>query len=253
MSATGNQRHRHRSPSPCTLYLAGCSRALRMDVDDPARSDPDLGFFEQACYFSRVTGAFLIAFHLQELFWVEQYGYLEERGYRLRSRYKPGVLRDWIVKWRQGVPLTDTTWKEIEEVTTRPVRLSTCSTISSAHHYTQHSQAAAHMTFVGIDAVRLRDGLPVFIKCLWTLPDGGLEYELHLNRLLQEEPRRSDPRNPCPPLLEYFTQVSKGERRRFLVFPFLRRVRLTPFRLAHELLDFTKQLISVRLLVRSKS
>ncbi|KAH7105714.1 kinase-like domain-containing protein, partial [Auriculariales sp. MPI-PUGE-AT-0066] len=172
---------------------------------DVELSDPDLGFFQQ------------------EVFWVEQFDFLLAQGYRLRARYQPGVLREWIVKWRAGTPLTGTTWKEIEDVTTRP--------------------AAPHMTSAGIDAIRLADGMPVFIKCLWSQADAGLEWELHLNQFLIGDGQGDDSRNPCAPLQASFTQIVGDERRRYLVFPFLRRIRMSPFRLAVELMDFAQQML----------
>lgn len=71
--------------------------------DDPAFTDADLGLRDT------------------ELFWYNHYTFLEKHGYRLRNRYKPGVLSKWITDWRAGVGLRGP-WHEIEAITTRTVR-----------------------------------------------------------------------------------------------------------------------------------
>ena len=50
-----------------------------------------------------------------------------------------------------------------------------------------------------MDAVRVRDGLPVMLKRL--LPDEG-PYELKINRLFSSPELANDPRNHCAPLLD---------------------------------------------------
>ncbi|EJD53858.1 hypothetical protein AURDEDRAFT_180250 [Auricularia subglabra TFB-10046 SS5] len=169
-----------------------------------AFTDPDFGF--------RPT----------EVFWYEHYDFFEKRGYRLRARYKHGMLSKWIQDWQAGVPLRPP-WHAIEAITARV--------------------ADPAMAYAGVEATRLADGTPVFIKCISALLDAPPEDEIAINEFLSSEPRRSDPRNRCATLLETFVEKTNTERHTFLVFPFLRNLRMSPFRLSVELLTLAKQLL----------
>ena len=107
-------------------------------------------------------------------------------------------------------------------------------------------QADPAMAYAGIEATRIQDGSYVFIKCLTSPLDAPLENEVSINQFLSTEPQHSDPRNHCAPLLDTFVEQQVSVRHTFMVFPFLRNLRMTPFRLAVELLSLTKQLLEVR-------
>ncbi|KZW03945.1 kinase-like protein [Exidia glandulosa HHB12029] len=172
--------------------------------DDPAFTDPDLGFRDS------------------ELFWYHHYDFFGKRGYILRDRYKPGVLSKWILDWRAGIPLRPP-WDRIEAITTRT--------------------ADPNQTNSGIDAVRIKDGTPVFIKCLTSARNAPAQEEVLINEFLSSGARKTDPRNACAPLLDTFAGNAGSHRHTFMVFPFLRNIRMSPFRLVVEVLTLAKQLL----------
>jgi hypothetical protein len=75
-----------------------------------------------------------------------------------------------------------------------------------------------------MDAVRVRDGLPVMLKRL-LLEEGP--YELEINQLFSSSEHADDPRNHCAPLLDLI-ELQDPESHKIMVFPLLRPFNSSP-------------------------
>ena len=120
---------------------------------------------------------------LNEKWWVERQEALEQAGYMLRPRYRPG----WKPPWAG----TDKYHGNFEEGQSLVVRGDTsCARVPVLMKLQLR---------VCMDATRISDGRQVMLKMI-PLEEGP--YELEMNRLFSTEPLSSNPRNRCAPLLD---------------------------------------------------
>jgi hypothetical protein len=118
-----------------------------------------------------------------ETWWVERQEALEQAGYMLRPRYRPG--------WKPSWAGTSKSHNKFEDGRTLRVRVDT-----------PVRGSLVLMTFqlaLCIDATRISDGRPVMLK---KIPIEEISNELEINRLFSTEPLASNPRNHCAPLLD---------------------------------------------------
>ncbi|KAH9054578.1 kinase-like domain-containing protein [Lactarius deliciosus] len=101
-----------------------------------------------------------------ETWWVERQVALEQAGYMLRPRYRPGWKPSWVGTNKDAFDSED---------------------------------GQSHSLRVCMDATRISDGRPVMLK---RIPNEEGPYELQINRLFSAEPLSSDPRNHCARLLD---------------------------------------------------
>jgi len=118
-----------------------------------------------------------------EKWWVERQGALEQAGYLLRSRYRPG--------WKPSWTGTNKYYLDCEDA--QSVRVSDDFSLSTGYLYLRFQLR------VGMDVTRISDGKPVMLKRL-PLQEGP--YELEINKLFSTEPLFSNPRNHCVQLLD---------------------------------------------------
>ncbi|SRR6266702_2284481 len=91
-----------------------------------------------------------------------------------------------------------------------------------------------------MDAVRVRDGLPVMLKRLF--PEEG-PYELEINQSFSS-PGLADPRNHCAPLLDVI-ELQGPEPHKIMVFPLLRPFNRPRFQTIGEFVAFFTQICEV--------
>jgi hypothetical protein len=92
-----------------------------------------------------------------------------------------------------------------------------------------------------MDAVRVRDHLPVMLKRL--LPEDG-PYELEINQLFSSPELAKDPRNHCAPLLDLI-ELQGPESHRIMVSPLLRPFDSPRFQTFGEFVAFFAQICEV--------
>ncbi|TFY70756.1 hypothetical protein EVG20_g2244 [Dentipellis fragilis] len=146
-----------------------------------------------------------------EQWWRERQPMLEARGYMLRSRYQPGWTPSWLSEGN-GI-------------------------------YSSGFEDSIMKTFAvdNIDATRISDGAPVYIKALPPFSDGRDNLkELDIALFFSSEPRRSDSRNHCVPIIDWW-QIPE-ERTSFIVMPLLRACDSQEFLTVGEVVDFLGQI-----------
>lgn len=95
-----------------------------------------------------------------------------------------------------------------------------------------------------MDAKRKSDGRLVCIKRLLQYTD-----EITIARYFSDPERRSDPRNHCVPVLDYFTAVVEGSEEHYVVMPLLRKFSDPAFFVISEIVGLMRQLLEVRSLL----
>jgi hypothetical protein len=92
-----------------------------------------------------------------------------------------------------------------------------------------------------MDAVRVRDGLPVMLKMVF--PDEG-PHELMITQQFSSPALAGDPHNHCVPLLDV-VELETTESHRLMVFPLLRPFNRPRFQTFGEFVAFFTQLCEV--------
>jgi serine/threonine protein kinase len=90
-----------------------------------------------------------------------------------------------------------------------------------------------------IDATRIMDGQPVFIKKLSSNTE-----ELAIAGYLSTPTRMQDPQNHCVPILDHFADPTDSSIV-FIVMPMLRNFDSPPFFVVNEVVDFVHQTLEV--------
>ncbi|TFY70762.1 hypothetical protein EVG20_g2245 [Dentipellis fragilis] len=146
-----------------------------------------------------------------ERWWRDRQPMLQARGYMLRPRFRPGWKPSWIDT--NGYP-----GGHEDGLMTR--------------------DKVDHM-----DATRISDGKTVHIKALVPFPETGKENveELDVALFFSSEPRRSDPRNHCVPILDWWRIPE--EKTSFIVMPLLRVYNSPEFLTVGEAVDFFGQVM----------
>ncbi|KAF6751414.1 kinase-like domain-containing protein [Ephemerocybe angulata] len=140
-----------------------------------------------------------------ELWWKDQYDWLQQAGYRLRSRFSP----DWEPSWSSSS--STQRWLHEDSLRTRSDVIS---------HATQ-VEGGGYVVLKRVD----RDKYPL---------------EVEISSLLAEEPLRSDPNNHCIPSIEIMAHPT-DDNIVILVLPVLRDFDDPPFDTVGEVLDFIRQ------------
>jgi serine/threonine protein kinase len=140
-----------------------------------------------------------------EIWWRDHYNFLEEKGYKLRSRYSP----DWVPSWTN----------------TNKVDINCEDGISSPH-------------YLLLDARRTRDGARVLLKCIDV---SRHPYEIEIGRYFSSPSLSEDPANHCVPIYEVL-EVPNAEHLMILVMPLLRNATDPYFDTVGEVVDCIHQL-----------
>ncbi|KAF7797588.1 hypothetical protein EIP86_008788 [Pleurotus ostreatoroseus] len=142
-----------------------------------------------------------------EIWWRDHQQWLQEKGYMLRPRYRPG----WIPSW-EGKPDMDPLSCEDGILQSRDSLL---------------------------DATRISDGQVVKLK---RVNDVTHRNELEVNRLFSSEPLVSHPRNHCVPVWDFLDVP--GERYiHIIVMPLLQKFNHPPFEAVGEAVEFFRQIL----------
>ncbi|KAA1478718.1 hypothetical protein DENSPDRAFT_830067 [Dentipellis sp. KUC8613] len=146
-----------------------------------------------------------------ERWWRNRQPMLQTRGYMLRPRFRPGWKPSWI----------------------------------DANDYPGgHEDGVLKRGKIDhIDATRMSDGKLVHIKALVPFPTTGKENdeELDVALFFNSEPLRSDPRNHCVPVLDWWRVPE--EKTSFIVMPLLRVYNEPEFLTVGEAVDFFGQIM----------
>ncbi|KAI0352731.1 hypothetical protein OH77DRAFT_1513089 [Trametes cingulata] len=142
-----------------------------------------------------------------EIFWRDRQPFLEDHGYTLRSRYRPG----WIPSWRRD-PAVDVFMAE-DHLTCHPFRPNL------------------------MDARRISDGKLVQLK---RVPSDS--QELEIMTFLSSRRLRQDPRNHAVPLLDLLHDP-KDPDFTYMVMPYLRYIDSPPFETVQSIIDCVTQLL----------
>ncbi|KZO95063.1 kinase-like protein [Calocera viscosa TUFC12733] len=140
--------------------------------------------------------------------WVRLFETLENGGYRLRPRYRPGWVGSWVGTKKDPDRSEDS------------IRVGSVPTI--------------------MDAVRTSDGAQVLLK-MWN-NDSRDGPEISILRYFSDPSRVADPRNHCVPLLDSFAIGGTEEFfKKIMVESLLRDWRYPPFVMVAEALSFIRQ------------
>jgi len=140
-----------------------------------------------------------------EVWWRDHYYVILERGYKLRPRYHP---------------LWEPSWKELKK------------------DFFAVEDGQATITRAVMDAVRVRDSLPVMLKRLF--PEEG-PYELDINQFFSSPELADNPRNHCAPLLDVI-ELQDLESPKIMVSPLLRPFNSPRFQTFGEFVAFFIQM-----------
>ncbi|KAJ3898720.1 kinase-like domain-containing protein [Lentinula edodes] len=169
----------------------------------------------------------------EEKQWSDLYPYAERRGYRLRSRYRPGWVGSWI---KDGISTSELlmrpTWK---------------------YEYEDAEPSTGRLTV--IDAIRISDGALVALKLISmsahiNTPDSN---EIEILQYLSSPALARNPRNHCIQMIDSFEVFTPAEMKQLstqgfsnafiAVFPYARKWNDIPFRLVWEALEFVRQIL----------
>jgi hypothetical protein len=160
-----------------------------------------------------------------EKWWRDHYLSIETHGYKLRPRYHP----DWEPSWIK----TGKVFYEVEDGQVTIVRLPIFSSVSWLKAF---SKSRAVM-----DAVCVRDGLPVILKRV--LPNDG-PHELMITRHFSSAELANTSHNHCVPLLDVI-ELQHAEHQKLMVTPLLRPFNQPPMQTFGEFVAFFTQICNV--------
>ena len=158
-----------------------------------------------------------------EGWWVERQKALEQAGYMLRPRFRPGWQPSWIGTGKKFLDCEDG----------RSIGVSVNA------HSLYNCSCLWYQMRVGMDATRISDGRQVMLKML---PKEEGPYELEITRLFSTEPLVSDPRNHCVRLLDVIELPNDPP---IIVLPFLRPFANPRFQTYGEFVTFFSQICEV--------
>ena len=163
-----------------------------------------------------------------EEWWRDRYYEIEANGYTLRPRYHPRWEPSWIKAGKD--------FYTVEDGQATTVRVLLCSSVSWLKGSSK-SQAV-------MDAVRVRDGLPVMLKRV--LPDDG-PHEFMITRHFSSRELANPPHNHCIPLLDVI-ELQHTEHQKLMVTPLLRPFNQPPMQTFGEFVAFFTQICEVWLI-----
>ena len=138
-----------------------------------------------------------------DYWWIKHQPWLEERGYMLRPRFRPGWVPSWLGTKKYEVDCEDGQVSMVRTLNSLQDRVPLISCISQI--------------CMVMDAVRKSDGQVVAIK---KLDKSVHPYEVEITSLFSTEPLASDPRNHSVPVLEVLQSPIEPEWA-FIVLPYL--------------------------------
>ncbi|KAL5536309.1 hypothetical protein ACEPAF_130 [Sanghuangporus sanghuang] len=138
----------------------------------------------------------------EEIVWRDRFKMLEQLGYLLRPRFRPGWVPSWLNTNKRPLLCEDSLFNPVPKL---------------------------------IDATRISDGRKVIIKAVRR---GSTETSI--GTFLSSPDLAKDPRNHCIPILDVIREESVPNLE-FLVMPLLRPFNKPPFFRVDEMLDFMKQ------------
>ena len=189
-------------------------------MSSPAVLDPplpiDIGLSEQPHDPTKL--------YESEVFWRNHQKWLEEHGYMLRPRLRPG----WIPSWLESKKLI------FESEDGKPVLVCLIRLYSRLVLTVKYKLPC-------IDARRISDGAIVAIK---HISKSLHPYEIELTRMWSTEPLASDPRNHCAPVYDVL-HSPLDEDIAFVVLPFLSLYDKPRFRTFGEAVECFRQMIEV--------
>ncbi|OCB91920.1 hypothetical protein A7U60_g788 [Sanghuangporus baumii] len=139
-----------------------------------------------------------------EIVWRDRQKMLEQHGYLLRPRFRPGWEPSWLKTNKDPLLCEDSLFNPVPKL---------------------------------IDAIRISDGMKVVIKAV-----RRDSTETSIGIFLSSPDLAKDPRNHCVPILDVIRDES-APNLEFLVMPLLRPFNKPPFFSVDEMLDFMKQVL----------
>lgn len=158
-----------------------------------------------------------------EAWWKDKYELLDDHGYQLRPRLRPG----WVPSW-QGTNLNPLFCEDSSDI---------CVSSKSLFAASNYSLPPKRQKV--IDAVRKSDGNPVAIM---NLPKDSIE--AYIYRHLIDPERQAGVDHHIVPLLDSFDDAREPDLE-FLVMPLLMTCDSPPFEIVLEIIDFFKQMLEV--------
>ena len=160
--------------------------------------------------------------HEEEIWWRDNYSFLQRRGYMLRPRYHPDWVGSWVGTDKNPVYCEDSV---IPMVSTFVTYLSIFLNICQANGV--------------LDAVRLSDNTKVTMKKISTSTT-----EIPIALYLSSDELRSDPRNRTVPILDII-QLTNDDAEALLVMPLLHIFTSPKFTTRGEFIEFMHQMLMV--------
>lgn len=165
-------------------------------------------------------------------FWDQHEDWFKQEGYVLRREYYPG----WVKTWKYGDIIR---WEGTRRDAT-PVIV--CSLVYVSTYKRTHGHPKR---FPFVDAFQTAKGRPVMLK---KVDKTKSFFELEISRFLSSEPRASDSRNHCVPILDVLG-IPDNEDVAVLVMPPLHRYNDPKHRSIDEAFEFFRQLFEVNSLL----
>ena len=160
-----------------------------------------------------------------EFFWRDHYRFLEEKGYKLRSRYSPDWTPSWLNTRRHRLDCEDAYGPLVRRALLNVFFI--CSGDSL-----QRMEA--------VQATRISDGRVVVLKQIWM---EQTPTEAEITRYFSNEDIASDPENHSVPLYDVLqSPIYKVE---FLVLPCLMRINEIKFATIGEVVECFRQIFEV--------
>ncbi|KAF5376355.1 hypothetical protein D9757_008688 [Collybiopsis confluens] len=140
-----------------------------------------------------------------EIFWRDHYEWLQDKGYRLRPRYRPGWVPSWLGTDQWSFGCEDAQYNGVVEYL--------------------------------MDAIRITDGKPVMLR----RPSPSPSHELRIIQLISSFP--PEPRNHCIPIYEILTipEANEEGRNQIAVMSFQAPWGGPNFETVGEVVDFCSQ------------
>jgi hypothetical protein len=164
-----------------------------------------------------------------EIPWRDRQPWLEEQGYMLRPRYRPG----WIPSWKKS----GKRWQDAEDEQIASVR---SDFILRKRNLTIEQRS--HL----LDATRISDGALVMLKLISV---SLFPHEIEISTYFSSDEMKKIPQNHCAPLYQVL-HLPEDSDRAILVMPLLRRYDDPPFENTNEVLELFQQVFEVTRLGR---
>ena len=159
---------------------------------------------------------------MSEEWWRDRYYEIEANGYTLRPRYHPRWEPSWTKARKDFYTVED----------------GQATIVSLFRDYSVSWLKGFSKTRAAMDAIRVRDGLPVMLKRV--LPDDG-PHELMITQHFSSLELANTPHNHCVPLLDVI-ELQHADHQKLMVTPLLRPFNQPPMRTFGEFVAFFTQI-----------